>query len=108
MSFLFENYDWLRENMPDSYAELPDCISTNLNPEFELRPYQEYAFCNFITYFESKKRPNPLQVLFHMATEVARRSSWLDSSPTCIRRDTENSLFFVNLDNIVKRRRTTS
>ncbi|NLG14641.1 MAG: DEAD/DEAH box helicase family protein [Lentisphaerae bacterium] len=103
MSFLFENYDWLRENMPDSYAELPDCISTNLNPEFELRPYQEYAFCNFITYFESKKRPNPLQVLFHMATGSGKTLIMAGLITYLYKKGYRNFLFFVNLDNIVKK-----
>ena len=66
--FLFEKINTLREASA-GYAELPQSVTDNLNPAFELRPYQEYAFRNFITYYENDNlRPNPTQVLFHMAT----------------------------------------
>ena len=35
--------------------ELVQYIPDNLNPNFELRPYQTAAFENFITYFENDK-----------------------------------------------------
>ena len=66
MAFLYEKIDALREY--GSSAVLPSYIPENLNPNFELRPYQKQAFENFITHFESNKRPKPVQVLFHMAT----------------------------------------
>jgi hypothetical protein len=37
--------------------ELPSYIQQNMNPNFELRPYQKEAFENFITYFEGKSAP---------------------------------------------------
>ena len=37
-----------------AYKELPKYIPDNLNPSFELRPYQKDAFCNFITYLKMK------------------------------------------------------
>ena len=43
-------------------------LQKNLNPAFELRSYQVQAFKNFVTHFENKNTPHPLQVLFHMAT----------------------------------------
>ena len=53
MAFLYEIIDAMREQ---GYAkELPSYIAENLNPNFELRPYQKDAFENFITYFEGKK-----------------------------------------------------
>lgn len=66
MAFLYEKIDALREY--GSSAVLPSYIPENLNPNFELRPYQKQAFENFITHFESSNRPKPTQVLFHMAT----------------------------------------
>ena len=68
MRFLFEKIDGIREISPVGYREMPDYIRDNLNPEFELRPYQEAAFRNFITHFEGNNCPKPTQVLFHMAT----------------------------------------
>ena len=66
MAFLYEKIDALREY--GSSAVLPSYIPENLNPNFELLPYQKQAFENFITHFESGNRPRPTQVLFHMAT----------------------------------------
>ena len=54
MPFLFEKIDTMKE--VGVYSELPRYIPENLNSNFELRPYQESAFCNYITYFESKLR----------------------------------------------------
>ena len=48
MNFLYEKLDALREY--GNTAELPSYIPENLNPGFELRPYQKQAFENFITY----------------------------------------------------------
>ena len=45
MAFLYEKMDVLREN--GYTAELPAYIPENLNPNFELRPYQKMAFENF-------------------------------------------------------------
>lgn len=103
MPFLFENYDWLREKMPNAYAELPECISQNLNPAFELRPYQKHAFCNFITHFTHQKCSNPLQVLFHMATGSGKTLIMAGLIIWLYKQGYRNFLFFVNRDNIVKK-----
>lgn len=66
MAFLYEKIDTLCEY--GNCAALPSYIPENLNPSFDLRPYQKQAFENFITYFESNNRPKPTQALFHMAT----------------------------------------
>ena len=42
MTFLFEKIDTLKE--VGFYSELPAYLKENLNPAFELRPYQESAF----------------------------------------------------------------
>ena len=48
MPFLYEKIDTLRE--VGVSKELVQYIPDNLNPSFELRPYQTAAFENFITY----------------------------------------------------------
>ena len=50
--------------------ETPDSITQNLNPAFELRPYQEAAFASFIHYFSNdvSGKEKPLHLLFNMAT----------------------------------------
>lgn len=102
--FLFEEIDVIRERSPDSYKEMPDIIPQNLNPEFQLRPYQENAFRHFITFYENEeKRPNPTQVLFHMATGSGKTLIMAGLILYLYQRGYRNFLFFVNLDNIVKK-----
>lgn len=102
--FLFQQMDSIRDFSPVAYKELPDVIPQNLNPAFELRPYQEDAFRNFITFYENEdKRPNPTQVLFHMATGSGKTLIMAGLIVYLYRRGFRNFLFFVNLDNIVKK-----
>ena len=101
MAFLYEKIDVLREQ---GYAkELPGYIAENLNPNFELRPYQKEAFENFITHFEGKNRPKPLQVLFHMATGSGKTLIMAGLMLYLYQQGYRNFLFFVNLSNIVEK-----
>ena len=101
--FLFQQMDSIRDFSPIAYKELPDVIPDNLNPAFELRPYQSDAFRNFITYYESDKCPNPTQVLFHMATGSGKTLIMAGLIVYLYRCGYRNFIFFVNLDNIVKK-----
>ncbi len=101
--FLFQQIESIREFSPDAYKELPDDIPANLNPMFELRPYQEEAFRNFITFFESGRRPSPTQVLFHMATGSGKTLIMAGLIIYLYKLGYRNFLFFVNLDNIVRK-----
>lgn len=102
--FLFQQIDSIKNYAPIAYAELPHYVTDNLNPAFELRPYQEDAFRNFITYYENEaKRPNPTQVLFHMATGSGKTLIMAGLIIYLYKRGYRNFLFFVNLDNIVKK-----
>ncbi len=103
MAFLYEKIDALREY--GSSAVLPAYISENLNPNFELRPYQKQAFENFITYFESNNRPRPTQVLFHMATGSGKTLIMAGLMLYLYKQGYRNFLFFVNLSNIVDKTR---
>ncbi|MDR2524672.1 MAG: DEAD/DEAH box helicase family protein, partial [Oscillospiraceae bacterium] len=96
--------DSIRDFSPIAYKALPDVIPQNLNPAFELRPYQEDAFRNFITFYENEeKRPNPTQVLFHMATGSGKTLIMAGLIIYLYQRGFRNFLFFVNLDNIVQK-----
>jgi type III restriction enzyme len=95
--------DSVREFAPLLYLEMPGYIAANLNPAFELRHYQEAAFRNFIHFYESDKRPNPTQVLFHMATGSGKTLIMAGLIIYLYKRGYRNFLFFVNLDNIVKK-----
>jgi len=101
MAFLYEKIDTLCE--AGVGAELPKYIPDNLNPNFELRPYQKKAFENYITYFESKIRQKPTQVLFHMATGSGKTLIMAGLMLYLYKQGYRNFLFFVNLSNIVKK-----
>lgn len=103
MAFLYEKIDALREY--GSSATLPSYIPENLNPNFELRPYQKQAFENFISYFESNNRPKPTQVLFHMATGSGKTLIMAGLMLYLYKQGYRNFLFFVNLSNIVEKTR---
>jgi type III restriction enzyme len=101
--FLFQQMDSIRDFSPIAYKELPNYIPANLNPTFELRPYQEDAFRNFITFYESDRRPSPTQVLFHMATGSGKTLIMAGLIIYLYKLGYHNFLFFVNLDNIVQK-----
>ena len=71
MAYLYEKMDFLREmgNWPD----LPSYLQENLNPAFELRPYQQQAFENFIAYFEGRRRRRPHRCSFIWPPAAVRR-----------------------------------
>ncbi|NLO97920.1 MAG: DEAD/DEAH box helicase family protein, partial [Peptococcaceae bacterium] len=88
----------------NSYAPMPEFIEENLNPEFVLRPYQIDAFRNFITYFENESlRKYPSQTLFHMATGSGKTMIMAGLMLYLYKKGYRNFLFFVHLDNIVKK-----
>lgn len=100
--FLFQSIEAARD-FGGNYKELPEIVRENLNSRFELRPYQIEAFRHFITFYESDKRPNPTQVLFHMATGSGKTLIMAGLIIYLYSLGYRNFLFFVNLDNIVKK-----
>ena len=102
MMFLYEQIETLRQF--GSVAELPAYIPANLNPEFELRPYQVKAFENFVTYFENDRMcRKPTQTLFHMATGSGKTLIMAGMMLYLYQKGYRNFLFFVNLSNIVNK-----
>lgn len=102
-TFLFEDINALREFAPEAYKELPKYVTKNLTQKYSIRPYQELAFRNFITYFESEKCHKPTQVLFHMATGSGKTLIMAGLILYLYKKDYRNFLFFVNTDNIVQK-----
>ena len=101
MSFLYEKIDGLRDA---GYIEgVPSYIENNLNPNFELRPYQIRAFENYVTYYNSKLRNYPSQTLFHMATGSGKTLIMAGLIIFLYQQGYRNFLFFVNLSNIVRK-----
>ena len=101
MAFLYEKLAALREAGVNT--AMPPYIYQNLNPNFELRPYQIEAFENFITYFEGKLCQKPTQVLFHMATGSGKTLMMAGLIIYLYKQGYRNFLFFVNLSNIVEK-----
>ena len=102
MPFLYEKIETLRE--VGVLKELPQYIPDNLNPNFELRPYQTAVFENFITYFENDKLcQKPTQTLFHMATGSGKTLIMAGLMLYLYKHGYRNFLFFVNLSNIVQK-----
>jgi type III restriction enzyme len=100
--YLYEQIE-LAKNF-GAYKELPKYIPDNLNPSFELRPYQKDAFCNFITYFENEALcRKPTQTLFHMATGSGKTLIMAGLMLYLFKQGYRNFLFFVNLSNIVQK-----
>ena len=88
----------------EAYAELPVCISDNLNCNFELRSYQRAAFQNFVTYFENEHfRAKPSQTLFHMATGSGKTLIMAGLIIYLYQKGYRKFLFFVNSSNIVQK-----
>lgn len=101
--YLYDKLDAWREGK--IIKPVPEYIAVNLNPNFELRPYQREAFENFITHFESDTCPKPTQVLFHMATGSGKTLIMAGLILYLYKRGYRNFLFFVNLTNILDKTR---
>lgn len=97
--FLYEEIDVARRY--GVYKELPRYIIDNLNPKFELRPYQQDAFRNFITYYEGDDVAKPLQLLFHMATGSGKTLVMSGLILYLYKHGYRNFMFFVSSRNIL-------
>ncbi len=101
---------WLYEKIENAKElglgqEFPQFIKDNLNPTFEIRPYQKEAFCNFITYFENANlhKDKSVHTLFHMATGSGKTLIMAGLLLYLYKQGYRNFLFFVNLSQIVKK-----
>lgn len=87
---------------------IPDYISSNLNPNFQLRPYQFEAFGRFKYYMESytsRPKNTPAQTLFHMATGSGKTLIMSGLILYLYQKGYRNFLFFVNSTNIINKTR---
>lgn len=85
--------------------EMPNSITQNLKPTYQLRPYQVEAFARFIhclnTDFPGKR--NPLHLLFNMATGSGKTLIMAGLVLYLYEHGYRNFLFFVNADNIIEK-----
>ena len=85
--------------------EIPDWLRENLNPKFQLRPYQDEAFSRFFhcqdNDFPGKERP--LHLLFNMATGSGKTLIMAGLILYLYEKGYRNFLFFVNSTNIIEK-----
>jgi len=88
-----------------SKPEMPGSITQNLNPAFELRPYQADAFVSFIHYFNTDPpgKEAPLHLLFNMATGSGKTLIMAGLILYLYDQGYRNFLFFVNSTNIIEK-----
>ena len=86
-------------------TEIPDYLKDNLNPKFELRPYQEEAFARFFLCVEEDfdGKENPLHLLFNMATGSGKTLIMAGLILYLYEKGYRNFLFFVNSTNIIEK-----
>ena len=104
--FLYQQLDVLSE-FAGLNVEIPDSIAQNLNPAFEIRPYQAEAFARFIyclnNDFPGKR--TPLHLLFNMATGSGKTLIMAGLILYLYEKGHRNFLFFVNSTNIIRKTR---
>ena len=85
--------------------EIPGSITQNLNPAFELRPYQEDAYASFIHYFNTdlSGKEKPIHLLFNMATGSGKTLIMAGLILYLYEKGYRNFLFFVNSTNIIEK-----
>ncbi len=102
--FLYEQLDTLSQfGVLDK--EMPDSITQNLKPTYQLRPYQVEAFARFIHYLNTDfpGKRNPLHLLFNMATGSGKTLIMAGLILYLYEHGYRNFLFFVNADNIIEK-----
>lgn len=93
-------------DLGNSLPEVPLDIKNNLNPAFELRPYQTAAFGRFIYYMSNDRlRDKPTQLLFHMATGSGKTLIMAGAILYLYTQGYRNFLYFVNNTNIINKTR---
>ena len=101
--YLYEEIDTLSKH-DFLKKEIPNVIKDNLNPHFELRPYQIEAFSRFIYYFNDyKQKEFPIHLLFNMATGSGKTLIMVGIIIYLYTKGHRNFLFFVNSTNIIEK-----
>ena len=104
--FLYQQLD-AASNLGLLNKEIPDSITQNLNPAYELRDYQEEAFARFIHCLNGTfpGKENPLHLLFNMATGSGKTLIMAGLILYLYEQGYRNFLFFVNSTNIIEKTR---
>lgn len=101
---LLNDFDTLQNAMEQFNDELPQYITHNLNPNFEIRDYQKEAFNRFDFYLNTyKKRVRPTQLLFQMATGSGKTLIMAGCMLQLYKQGYRNFIFFVDSTNIIEK-----
>ena len=88
-------------------TDIPKNIITNLNLNFQLRPYQIEAFQRFLCFFEDEpfesKQPKPYQLMYNMATGSGKTLIMAGLILYLYGKGYRKFLFFVNSKNIINK-----
>ena len=95
--FLYETLDAVSQ-MGFLKKEIPNYLSDNLNPVFELRPYQVEAYARFFHCLDNDfpGKESPLHLLFNMATGSGKTLIMAGLILYLYEKGYRNFLFFVN------------
>lgn len=85
--------------------DIPGSVKQNLNPKYELRPYQEEAFARFFHCYKNDfpNKTRPLHLLFNMATGSGKTLVMAGLILYLYEEGYRNFLFFVNSTNIIEK-----
>jgi type III restriction enzyme len=85
--------------------EVPDSVAQNLNPKYELRPYQVETFTRFFHCYKNDfpNKTYPLHFLFNMATGSGKTLIMAGLILYLYEQGYRNFLFFVNSTNIIEK-----
>ncbi len=89
-----------------SKVTIPKIISENLNPRFEIRPYQKEAFQRFFLFYENSfggKQNKPYHLNFNMATGSGKTLIMAGLILSLFEKGYRNFIFFVNSTNIIEK-----
>ncbi len=102
--FLYEHLD-SASSMGFLKKEVPDSVAQNLNPKYELRPYQIEAFARFFHCYKNDfpNKTYPLHFLFNMATGSGKTLIMAGLILYLYEQGYRNFLFFVNSTNIIEK-----
>ena len=101
---LLSDFDTLQNAMEQFNDDLPNYITKNLNPNFNIRDYQKEAFNRFDFYLNTyKKRVKPTQLLFQMATGSGKTLIMAGCILQLYKQGYRNFIFFVDSTNIIEK-----
>lgn len=101
---LLNSFDTIQEVDERFSVPLPEYVSHNLNPKFEIRDYQTEALNRFDYYINSyKKKIRPTQLLFQMATGSGKTLIMAGCILQLYKQGYRNFIFFVGSTNIIEK-----